>query len=158
MARQVVRPIILPMSNPTVRAEALPADLMAWTGGRALIATGSPFPPVMYDGVEHHIAQANNALIFPGLGLGTTVARARRISEGMIQACADALAALVDTSRPGASLLPAVSDLRKVSAAVAVQVARTAADEGLAQVELDDAFERVHDAMWEPRYPVIEAV
>ena len=158
MARHVDRPIILPLSNPTARIEAVPADLLAWTDGRALIATGSPFPPVVHDGVTHPIAQANNALVFPGLGLGVTVARARRISQGMIQACADAVAGLADVARPGASLLPAVADLRRVSATVAVAVAGAAAEEGVAQVELSDPVRQVHEAMWEPVYPVIEPV
>jgi malate dehydrogenase (oxaloacetate-decarboxylating) len=158
MARHVERPIIFPLSNPTARIEAQPADLLAWTDGRALVSTGSPFPPVVHDGVTHHVAQANNALVFPGLGLGVTVARARRISQGMIQACADAVAGLTDVSVPGAPLLPAVSDLRRVSAAVAVAVAVAAADEGLAQVELDNPVQQVHEAMWQPVYPTIEAV
>ncbi|MFP5371379.1 MAG: NAD-dependent malic enzyme [Actinomycetes bacterium] len=158
MARHVERPIIFPLSNPTARIEALPAELLEWTGGRALVATGSPFPPVVHDGVTHHIAQANNALVFPGLGLGVTVARARRISQGMIQACADAVASLVDVGVPGAPLLPAVSDLRRVSATVAVAVAVAAADEGLAQVELDNPVQRVHEAMWQPVYPTLQAV
>ncbi|MEX5717939.1 NAD-dependent malic enzyme [Geodermatophilus maliterrae] len=158
MAGHVERPIIFPLSNPTARIEAQPADLLAWTDGRALVSTGSPFPPVVHDGVTHHIAQANNALVFPGLGLGVTVARARRISQGMIQACADAVAGLTDLSVPGAPLLPAVSDLRRVSAAVAVAVAVAAADEGLAQVELDNPVQQVHEAMWQPVYPTIEAV
>ena len=158
MARQVERPIIFPMSNPTTRVEALPADLLAWTEGRALIATGSPFPPVEHDGVTHHIAQANNALVFPGLGLGTNVAQARRISHGMIQASADAVAGLVDVTLPGAPLLPSVSDLRSVSATVAVQVALAAAAEGLAQTPVVDPIQQVHEAMWQPVYPDIEAV
>ena len=158
MAGHVERPIIFPLSNPTARIEAQPADLLAWTDGRALVSTGSPFPPVVHDGVTHHIAQANNALVFPGLGLGVTVVRARRISQGMIQACADAVAGLADVSVPGAPLLPAVSDLRRVSAAVAVAVATAAADEGLAQGELDNPVQQVHEAMWQPVYPTIEAV
>jgi malate dehydrogenase (oxaloacetate-decarboxylating) len=158
MASRVARPIIFPMSNPTGRVEAAPADLLAWTEGRALIATGSPFAPVEYDGVTYQIAQANNALIFPGLGLGTTVARARRVSNGIIQAASDAVAGLVDVTRPGASLLPPVSDLRPVSATVAVAVAQAAASEGLAQVELVDPIQQVHQAMWPPEYPVIEPV
>lgn len=129
MARQVPRPIIFPLSNPTSKAEALPADLLDWTEGRALVATGSPFAPVQHAGVRHRIAQANNALVFPGLGLGVTVSRAKRISNGMIQACADAVAGLVDVGVPGAPLLPPVSDLRRVSAIVAVAVAKAAAAE-----------------------------
>jgi malate dehydrogenase (oxaloacetate-decarboxylating) len=158
MARHVDRPIIFPMSNPTTRIEAVPADLLAWTDGRALVATGSPFPPVDHDGVTYHIAQANNALVFPGLGLGVTVARAERISQGMIQACADAVAGLADVGVPGASLLPPVSDLRRVSATVGVAVALAAAAEGLAQVELENPVQQVHQAMWQPVYPRIEAV
>ena len=96
MAAHVARPVIMPLSNPTSHAEARPADLIAWTGGRALIATGSPFEPVSYQGMRYEIAQANNALIFPGLGLGVTVARARRVSDGMLAAAADALAGLSD--------------------------------------------------------------
>ena len=158
MARHVDRPIIFPLSNPTARIEALPADLLAWTDGRALVATGSPFAPVPHGGVTHSIAQANNALVFPGLGLGVTVARAERISQGMIQACADAVASLVDVHAPGASLLPSVSDLRRVSAIVGVAVAIAADAEGLAQVELTNPVQQVHEAMWQPVYPVIEAV
>ena len=158
MAAHVDRPIIFPMSNPTSKIEALPADLLRWTDGRALVATGSPFPPVERGGVRYGIAQANNALVFPGLGLGVTVARARRISDGMLQAAADAVAGLVDVTEPGASLLPAISDLRPVSATVAVAVVRAAVEEGLAQADITDPLAQVHAAMWEPVYPVIEAV
>ena len=112
MAAHVERPIIMPLSNPTSHSEAQAADLIAWTGGRALIATGSPFPPVTYDGVEYQVAQANNALIFPGLGLGVTVSRARRVSDGMLAAAADALAGLSDAAAPGAAVLPPVTSLR----------------------------------------------
>ena len=90
----------MPLSNPTSKAEALPADLIAWTEGRVLTATGSPFDPVELDGGTYQIAQANNALVFPGLGLGVTVARATRISDRMIAAAADAVAQLSDAGRP----------------------------------------------------------
>ena len=158
MASHVERPIIFPMSNPTAKIEALPADLLAWTDGRALVATGSPFPPVQLDGISYGIAQANNALVFPGLGLGVKVSRAERISDGMLQAAADAVAGLVDVTEPGASLLPAVADLRPVSATVAVAVVQAAIDEGLARAEVTDPLAEVHAAMWEPAYPVIEVV
>jgi malate dehydrogenase (oxaloacetate-decarboxylating) len=158
MASHAERPIIMPLSNPTSRAEARPADLIAWTGGRALIATGSPFDPVTYDGVRHQIAQANNALIFPGLGLGVTVARARRVSDGMLAAAAATLAGRTDASTPGAAVLPSVASLREVSAAVAVAVAAAAQAEGLAQAQLDDPAKQVAQAMWTPAYPIIEAV
>jgi len=158
MAAHVARPIIMPLSNPTSHSEAQAADLIAWTGGRALIATGSPFPPVDYDGVEYQVAQANNALIFPGLGLGVTVSRARRVSDGMLAAAANALAGLSDAATPGAAVLPPVTGLRAVSAAVAEAVARAAQAEGLSDVPLDGLPERVREAMWEPAYPKVEAI
>jgi malate dehydrogenase (oxaloacetate-decarboxylating) len=158
MAAHTERPIIMPLSNPTSHSEAQAADLIAWTGGRALIATGSPFPPVPYHGVEYQIAQANNALIFPGLGLGVTVSRARRVSDGMLAAAADALARLSDATAPGAAVLPPVTRLRDVSAAVAEAVARAAAAEGLSDVPLDGLAERVREAMWEPVYPKVVAI
>ena len=101
MAAHVARPIIMPLSNPTSHSEAQAADLIAWTGGRALIATGSPFPPVDYDGVQYQVAQANNALIFPGLGLGVTVSRARRVSDGMLAAAARRAGRPVRRRHPG---------------------------------------------------------
>jgi len=158
MAAHVARPIIMPLSNPTSHSEAQAADLIAWTGGRALIATGSPFPPVDYDGVEYQVAQANNALIFPGLGLGVTVSRARRVSDGMLAVAANALAGLSDAATPGAAVLPPVTGLRAVSAAVAEAVARAAQAEGLSDVPLDGLPERVREAMWEPAYPKVEAI
>ena len=100
MAAHTTRPVIMPLSNPTSRCEARPADLLRWTEGRALIATGSPFAPVTLGETTYHIAQANNALVFPGLGLGVTVARARRISDQMIAAAADAVAACPTRRRP----------------------------------------------------------
>jgi malate dehydrogenase (oxaloacetate-decarboxylating) len=158
MASEVERPVIMPLSNPTARAEALPDDLIRWTDGRVLVATGSPFPPVHHAGRTHRIAQANNALVFPGLGLGVTVSRARRISQGMITAAADAVASLSDAGKPGAPLLPPVADLRLVSATVGVAVARAAADEGLTETVLTDPIQQVHQAMWRPEYPAFEAI
>ena len=158
MAAHTERPIIMPLSNPTPRAEAMPADLLAWTGGRALVATGSPFAPVELDGVTYQIAQANNALVFPGLGLGVTVARASHITDRLIAAAADAVAKLSDATRPGTSLLPPVRDLRPVSAAVAIEVVRVADAEGLAQVPIDNPIQQVHDTMWRYEYPRIEAI
>jgi len=152
------RPIIMPLSNPTSKAEAVPEDLIRWTSGRALIATGSPFLPVSYQGRTYTIAQANNALLFPGLGLGTTVSRARRISSGMIAAAANAVARLSDATLPGTALLPPVEELRVVSAAVGIAVAEAARDEGLAQVVLDDPIRQVHQAMWRPQYPAVQPI
>ena len=156
MAKHTARPIIFPLSNPTSHAEATPADLLKWTDGKALIATGSPFPPVDHGGVRHRIAQSNNALIFPGLGLGVAACGARRITEGMIAAAAQALAGLVNAYRPGAPLLPLMNDLRMVSATVALAVAKAAADEGVAEHPLEDPIQQVYSRMWRPRYPQIE--
>jgi malate dehydrogenase (oxaloacetate-decarboxylating) len=158
MAAHVERPIIMPLSNPTSRAEALPEDLLRWTGGRALVATGSPFAPVEYQDLSYRIAQANNALVFPGLGLGVTVARARRISDRMLAAAADAVARLSDATAPGSPLLPPVEDLRTVSAAVAIAVATAAQDEGLAEVTVDNPVQQVYQVMWRPEYPSFEAI
>ncbi|HTK61066.1 MAG TPA: NAD-dependent malic enzyme [Pseudonocardia sp.] len=156
MAAHVERPIVMPLSNPTSKCEALPADVVRWTDGRALIATGSPFPPVVHDGATIHIAQANNALVFPGLGLGVTVAKARRITEPMIMAAAEAVAGIAGDHSPGAPLLPSVDRLRPVSEAVAVAVAVEAEQQGLAQVPLPDPRRQVHEAMWRPEYPRLE--
>jgi malate dehydrogenase (oxaloacetate-decarboxylating) len=156
MAVHTERPIIMPLSNPTSKCEALPEDLIRWTDGRALVATGSPFPPVVRGGITHRIAQANNALVFPGLGLGVTVARARRINQPMIAAAANAVARLSDATGLGGPLLPPIEDLRTVSAAVAVAVAVAAAEQGLAQVPVDNPVRQVHQAMWRPEYPIIE--
>ncbi|MEO3867670.1 NAD-dependent malic enzyme [Nonomuraea sp. B12E4] len=152
MAAGVDRPIIFPISNPTERIEAMPADLIRWSDGRALIATGIPIEPITYNGVTYAIAQANNALLYPGLGLGVVVARARRVSPGMFQAAAEAVGGMVDVSTPGACLLPMVDNLRAVSATVAVAVANQAAEEHLARADLHDVVQRVQDAMWQPVY------
>jgi malate dehydrogenase (oxaloacetate-decarboxylating) len=133
--------------------EASAADLITWTDGKALVATGIPSRPVTYKGITYAIGQANNALLYPGLGLGTIVARARLISDGMFMAAARAVAGLVDAKQPGASLLPHVENLRAVSATVAVEVAKTAAREGLARAQLTDVVQQVQDAMWQPEYP-----
>ena len=158
IAEHTARPIIMPLSNPTSRCEALPADLIHWTGGRALVATGSPFPPVAHDDRSYEIAQANNALVFPGLGLGVTVARAARITDAMLAAAADAVAGLCDATTPGAALLPPVQDLRPVSAAVAIAVVGAAAADGVARADVDNSIEQVLQAMWRPEYPLLDIV
>jgi malate dehydrogenase (oxaloacetate-decarboxylating) len=153
MAAHAERPVILPMSNPTALSEAVPADLIRWTGGRALVAAGSPFGAVDHGGIRYEIGQANNALIFPGLGLGVTAARARRVTDKMLLAAACAVAGLVDISTPGAPLLPRVADLRETSIAVATAVARAAKAEGVAAATPDaDLADQVRALMWEPRY------
>ena len=157
MAAHTERPIIFVLSNPPARAEANPADLIAWTDGRALIATGSPFAPVTYKGVTYVVGQVNNAMLYPGLGLGAIVSRAGRISDGMFAAAASAVSSLVTVRQPGASLLPHIDDLRSVSATVAVAVAEAADAEGLAGVKLIDIVQQVQDAMWQPEYRRIQA-
>jgi malate dehydrogenase (oxaloacetate-decarboxylating) len=159
MAAHTERPIILPLSNPTSLSEADPVDLIRWTGGRALVATGSPFGPVVQDGVTYEIAQANNALVFPGLGLGTIAAGATRVTDGMLLAAARALSSLAEVTTLGAPLLPGVDDLRATSAAVAAAVAHAADRDGVARAPGDgDRRDRIAAAMWTPAYrPVLPA-
>jgi malate dehydrogenase (oxaloacetate-decarboxylating) len=148
MAAHVERPLIFPLSNPTELIEAVPADVIAWTGGRGLVGTGTPWAPVRYDGIDYEIGQANNALIYPGIGLGTIVAGASTVTDRMLLAASHALASLVDASRPGAGLLPEIANLRKTSATVAAGVARQAIADGVAAVELEDPMKAMLDAMW----------
>src|SRR5262249_49876262 len=155
MARHVERPMIFPLSNPTERIEAVPADLIKWTDGRALIGTGTPWDPVPFRGVSYAVGQANNALIYPGIGLGTIVSRSGPVTDGMLLAAAEAIAGLADVSRPGAGLLPDVRNLRASSATVAVAVANQAAKDGVAD-PLGDPVEAVREAMWQAGYPPLE--
>jgi malate dehydrogenase (oxaloacetate-decarboxylating) len=157
MAAHTERPIIFALSSPPARAEAVPADLIAWTGGRALIATGSSFAPVTYKGVTYVVAHVNNAILYPGLGLGAIISRASKISDGMFAAAANAVSSLVTVRQPGASLLPQIDDLRSMSVTVGVAVAEAAEAEGLAAVKFDDIVQEVQDAMWQPEYCRIEA-
>lgn len=146
------RPIVMALSNPTALAEATPADLLRWSGGQALVATGSPFDDVVVEGTRHCIGQANNMFIFPGVGLGTIVSRARTITVGMFLAAAEALAASVTPGRlHQGSLYPPISEVRRVSRRVALAVADQAVREGVAATLLDPEA-AVDEAMWEPRY------
>lgn len=158
MAAHTQRPIVFVLSQPQARAEANPADLIAWTGGRALIATGSAFAPMTFKGVTYVVAQVNNAMLYPGLGLGTIVSRATRISAGMFAAAASAVSSMVTVNQLGASLLPQIDDLRSVSLTVAVAVAEAAEAEGLARVQFTDIVQQVQDAMWRPEYRRIQAI
>ena len=155
MAEHVERPLIFPLSNPTEKIEAIPADLIEWTNGRALIGTGTPWDPVSYKGVDYEIGQANNALVYPGIGLGTIVSRAAHVTDGMLLAAAEAVANQVDANRVGASVLPDVANLRASSATVAVSVAKQAARDGVAE-PLDDPVEAVHEAMWQAVYQPLD--
>jgi malic enzyme len=155
------RPIVLPLSNPTSLSEAAPADVLRWTDGRALVATGSPFPSAMINGVSREIAQANNVFIFPGLGLGVIAAETRTVTDGMILAAARALAAAVTDDRLAAGVLfPAIRDLRTVSMSIALAVAREAAAAGVAGLSPDTDLEaELRAAAWWPAYvPYVPAV
>ncbi|MFE5583860.1 NAD-dependent malic enzyme [Kitasatospora sp. NPDC056531] len=152
MSEGTERPVIFPISNPTSRIEAMPADVIAWSRGKALVATGIPVPPVEHDGVTYQIGQANNALLYPGLGLGTIVSGASRVTAGMLLAAAQAVADQVDPSGPGASLLPPVKNLRESSAITATAVVQAALDDGVATRKPTDAGKAVREAMWQPVY------
>ena len=151
----VERPIILPLSNPTERIEVMPADVIAWSRGRALVATGIPVEPFDYEGTRFTIGQGNNALLYPGLGLGVIVSGASRVTDGMLLAAARAVAGQVDPTAPGAALLPPVENLRASSATVAVAVARQAQADGVATASHDNLIQAVQDAMWQPVYPEV---
>jgi len=159
MARKVERPIIFPLSNPTSKEEATAEDLIRWTDGHALVATGSPFAPVPHGGRRIPIAQCNNIYIFPAMGLGVVAAQARRVTDGMILAAARALGekspALTD---PSASLLPALPQLREVAAHIATAVGREAQRAGVAPKTTDDALrQRIAATQWTPIYPSFAA-
>jgi malate dehydrogenase (oxaloacetate-decarboxylating) len=154
MARHVERPIIFPLSNPTSKCEAEPADLIAWTNGRALVATGSPFDDVIHAGKCHRVAQCNNAYIFPGLGLGVVASRAPRVTDAMFVAAARALSELSPVHRDiTAPLLPVIDQVRAVSRHVALAVAREAQKSGAVErLSEDDLARRIDAKMWSPRY------
>lgn len=147
MAKGVERPIILPLSNPTSRIEAFPEELIEWTDGKALIATGIPVKPVEYNDTTYHIGQGNNALLYPGLGLGVVVARAKKITDRMLQAAAEAVSNQVDPTISGASILPDVETLRASSATVAVAVVKAAIADGVAENQPENIVQAVQDAM-----------
>ncbi len=154
MARHVARPVIFPLSNPTEKSEATPADLLRWTDGRALVATGSPFPDVELDGRPVHIGQCNNMFVFPGVGLGVLASGARRITDGMFLAAARALSAAAPSrGDPQAPLYPPIERVRAASRAVALAVAAEAMRAGVAgQLDPETLAQRVDAMMWEPRY------
>ncbi|MBA3876036.1 MAG: NAD-dependent malic enzyme [Anaerolinea sp.] len=154
MAAGTDRPIVLPLSNPTANTEATPADVLAWTEGRALVATGSPFPPVIVDGRRHEIGQANNVFIFPGVGLGAIVSEARGVTDAMFLAAAETLAGHVTPERlEGGALYPSVTTLREVSREIAIRVAAEALRAGLSPLPADtDVATLVDAAMWWPDY------
>lgn len=151
MARQVVHPIIFPLSNPTERAEATPTDLIKWTDGRALIATGSPFEPVNYKGNRYVISQCNNFLAFPGLGLGIIAAKPTQVCDNMLWAASQALSRYTEGCEH--TLLPIIKDAIDASRHLAIAVAQCAIDEGIAQADTSKTAEQLVDEQrWEPRY------
>jgi malate dehydrogenase (oxaloacetate-decarboxylating) len=154
MAGHVQQPVIFPLSNPTARAEATPVDLDAWTEGRAVIGTGSPFPPIKRDGREFRVDQTNNAYVYPGIGLGAIATDARRISDGMFLAAARTIADNSPAKRdPRANLLPPLVEIRKLTFQVALAVAKQAQAEGLAHPVPEEAIAAaIRSKMWEPVY------
>jgi len=155
MARKVERPIIFPLSNPTLKSEATPDDLIQWTDGRALVASGSPFEPVSYNGRKITIAQCNNVHIFPAMGLGIVASGTRRVTDGMMQAAARALAANSPALKdPSASLLSSLKDSRRVARDIAVAVGLQAQKDGVAPKLTEDELQRrVLETQWTPAYP-----
>ena len=164
MASHVSRPIIFPLSNPTRLHEAQPKDINDWTDGKALIATGSPFPPVTYQGKEYEIAECNNALVYPGLGLGCVLSRAERLTDGMIVAAAHGLAELSPALKdPDKALLPDMKDVRGTSVNVAMKVIQQCIKEGLNRVKEIPKDEGelkawIEEQMWKPEYRELEKV
>ena len=156
MAAQVPAPIVLPLSNPTVKSEARPADVLAWSDGRAVVATGSPFDPVTIDGRTRLIGQANNVFIFPGLGLGAIVAGAREVTDAMFLVAATTLADLTSPERLGrGGLYPRLAELRSISRAIAIAVAHEAHHSGVADAPDRDVEATVDAAMWQPEYAAV---
>jgi malate dehydrogenase (oxaloacetate-decarboxylating) len=151
----VERPLVLPLSNPTSQSEATPLDVIDWSQGRALVATGSPFPPVTHGGRTVRIGQCNNAFVFPGVGLGALVAEAREVTDGMFAAAARQLAEEIhDSDLQAGSLYPPIADIRRVTVGIARAVVRQARDEGLGRMLPDGAIaDAVVEAMWFPEYP-----
>ena len=152
MAAATERPLIFPISNPTSRMEAMPADVIGWSDGKALVATGGPVAPVEYNGTTYTIGQANNVLVFPGIGLGVVVAGAQRVTKRMLDAAAKAVAQQADPTPPGAAMLPDVKDLRAISTVVAEAVYHAAVEDGVATRNPDDVVRAIHDTAWIPEY------
>ena len=157
MAAHCTRPIIFPLSNPTKLAEATAADLLAWTDGRALVATGVPSDDVTINGITYQIGQANNALIYPGLGLGVLASKARLLTDQMISLAAHSLGGIVDTTQPGAAVLPPVSRITEFSERIAIGVAQEALRQGLNREPVSDVQAAVRALKWTPTYKALDA-
>lgn len=152
MASAVKRPIIFPLSNPTELAEATAKDLIHWTDGQALIATGIPSEPVVYNGITYNIGQANNALMYPGLGLGIIASTVKLVNQTLLSAAAHALGGFVDVSKPGAAVLPPVEKLTEFSEHIAIVVTENAMKQGLTREKIEDARKAVDAMKWYPKY------
>lgn len=152
MAAHTERPIIFPLSNPTKLAEAKAEDLLKWTDGRALIATGIPVGDIEHNGVTYQIGQANNALVYPGLGLGVIASTAKVLNDTMISKAAHSLGGIVDVDQPGAAVLPPASKLSDFSNTVAKAIAQSAVDQGLTKEKIDNVDQAVEDTRWNPEY------
>lgn len=152
MASAVKRPIIFPLSNPTELAEATAKDLIHWTDGQALIATGIPSEPVVYNGITYNIGQANNALMYPGLGLGVIASTVKLVNQTLLSAAAHALGGFVDASKPGAAVLPPVEKLMEFSEHIAIVVTENAMKQGLTREKIEDARKAVDAMKWYPKY------
>jgi malic enzyme len=154
MAKHVERPIVMPLSNPTSKAECTPREAIAWSGGRALVATGSPFADVLHEGARHVIGQANNAFVFPGVGLGAILSEIAQIDEAIFLVAARTLADLVSDERlKQGALYPDTSELRQVSARIAAAIVRHAGARGLGRRVPDDEVDAlVADSTWFPEY------
>ncbi len=152
MAAHTDRPIIFPLSNPTKLAEAKAADLIKWTAGKALVATGIPAADVEYNGVNYQIGQANNALVYPGLGLGVIASTATVLNDEMISAAAHSLGGIVDPTQPGAAVLPPVSKLDHFSTTVAMAVGNSAIQQKLTREAITDIKQAIDQTKWQPQY------
>ncbi|MEQ5205135.1 malic enzyme-like NAD(P)-binding protein, partial [Providencia rettgeri] len=159
MASHVERPIIFPLSNPTLLHEATPQHLIEWTEGKVFVARGAPYDDVIYNGVCYKIGQANNAALYPGLGFGAIVSKATKITDEMIFAAVQAVASQATLGSEGASLLPSNEDLRITSRIVALAVLRMAKSQGVAGVNASDSeVEMVRTQSWWPVYVPVEAI
>lgn len=154
MIKHVSKPIILPLSNPLTKSEATPHDLIRWTQGQAIIATGSPYPDVIYEGKQIRIAQCNNAFSFPGIGLGTIAAKAKHITDGMLWAAAQTLSLFSRAhDNPSEPILPKLTESKKIRRQIALAVAEQARAEGISEIDPTLDLEHIIDNMiWEPRY------
>ena len=159
MTKHASRPIIFPLSNPTSKSEAIPSDIIEWSEGKALIATGSPFPPVHYQGRSYPIGQCNNVFIFPGVGLGVIASKAKHVTDHMFLVAAQVLSQHTPIKHsPTASLFPKLSQLKAISREIAIAVGKEALKEGICRDPISESEieKRVEEAIWEPKYPILK--